>query len=50
MTGATAGRLSGAELALQKTVLQLSLAWRSRLTFVRIASGLFALHLFDCLL
>jgi branched-subunit amino acid transport protein len=52
------------ELALQKGVLQLSLhnerlaagvvaiavAWRWRLTFVTIASGLFALHLFDRLL
>jgi branched-subunit amino acid transport protein len=52
------------ELALQKGVLQLSLhnerlaaglvavlvAWRWRLTFVTIASGLIALHLFDWLL
>lgn len=49
------------ELALQKGVLQLSLdnerlaaglvaivvAWRWRLTFATIASGLIALHLFD---
>jgi len=52
------------ELALQKGVLQLSLhnerlagglaavfvAWRWRLTFATIASGLIALHLFDWLL
>jgi len=52
------------ELALQKGVLQLSLenerfagglvaiavAWRWRLTFATIASGLLALHLFDWLL
>jgi branched chain amino acid efflux pump len=52
------------ELALQKGVLQLSLhnerlaaglvamlvAWRWRLTFVTIASGLLALHFFDWLL
>jgi branched-subunit amino acid transport protein len=52
------------ELVLQKGVLQLSLhnerlagglvaivaAWRWRLTFVTIASGLLALHLFDWLL
>ena len=52
------------ELALQKGVLQLSLdnerlaaglvaivvAWRWRLTFATIASGLIALHLFDRLL
>lgn len=52
------------ELALQKGVLQLSLhnerlagglvaiavAWRWRLTFATIASGILALHLFDWLL
>ena len=52
------------ELALQKGVLQLSLhnerlagglvavlvAWRWRITFATIASGLVALHLFDWLL
>jgi len=52
------------ELALQKGVLQLSIhnerlagglvailvAWRWRLTFATIASGLLALHLFDWLL
>lgn len=52
------------ELALQKGVLELSLhnerlagglvavavAWRWRLTFATIASGLLALHLFDWLL
>jgi branched-subunit amino acid transport protein len=56
--------IRGPELALQKGVLELSLhnerlagglvavavAWRWRLTFATIGSGLLALHLFDWLL